>query len=611
MKKILYFAVLGLAAAAALSACTRDDDFLTEKPKTIYTIETAFDKSTQIDAVIASAYNKFIDINTWGEWEWSNTNDNGSATGTKTQGIFHGHGTDVLGPTKGKGSVNALLGNYWALKSDNSNFNNVWNDLYQVASYANLALEGLKVIEDIPSDEAVYLDAQARFFRGWAYLRLAEMFGGVPLVEELNQSVKLDYVRATREETYSFAIEDLKVAVAGLPAYPAQKGRAARGIAGHFLCEAYLGRGIESGNSSDYDLAVSAADAVITAYPIMTSRFGTRSEGSNGDGYPDNGTPRYKADGTPYFDLFCYGNYDYAKGNTESLMIAPGITYADFSAYGGTRVPYGYTCGSAYRDKQWSDAMKEVNNASSPWQGNIDKTLFRDGQLDASINCQAWDIVGSTDYSDEVVWDGYFATDDRNAQNIRYNPVVMDQDSPQYLQVVQKEWLKEEALLTRVSGKVTSLDYWGVDLDHAYMWGALYYFYGRDWYIARSAETYLLRAEAKLRKGDPSGAAADVNAVRARSNATYRYPSVDIYDILDERARELAWEEFRWNTLLRMGSKGSNEVMKTQLEKYSYGTNDTGAFAGQAFPSWTLFPIPETVIELNSELVMEQNFGWD
>ena len=63
--------------------------------------------------------------------------------------------------------------------------------------------------------------------------------------------------------------------------------------------------------------------------------------------------------------------------------------------------------------------------------------------------------------------------------------------------------------------------------------------------------------------------------------------------------------------LLRMGSKGSNEVMKTQLEKYSYGTNDTGAFAGQAFPSWTLFPIPETVIELNSELVMEQNFGWD
>lgn len=187
----------------------------------------------------------------------------------------------------------------------------------------------------------------------------------------------------------------------------------------------------------------------------------------------------------------------------------------------------------------------------------------------------------------------------------------MDQDSPQYLQVVQKEWLKEEALLTRVSGKVTSLDYWGVDLDHAYMWGALYYFYGRDWYIARSAETYLLRAEAKLRKGDTSGAAADVNAVRARSNATYRYPSVDIYDILDERARELAWEEFRWNTLLRMGSKGSNEVMKTQLEKYSYGTNDTGAFAGQAFPSWTLFPIPETVIELNSELVMEQNFGWD
>jgi len=86
MKKSLYFIVIGLSAAAAFSACTSDDEFLTEKPKNIYTIETAFNKSTQIDAVLASTYNKFIDLNTWGEWEWSNSTDNGSATGT-TKGV--------------------------------------------------------------------------------------------------------------------------------------------------------------------------------------------------------------------------------------------------------------------------------------------------------------------------------------------------------------------------------------------------------------------------------------------------------------------------------------------------------------------------------------------
>jgi hypothetical protein len=43
--------------------------------------------------------------------------------------------------------------------------------------------------------------------------------------------------------------------------------------------------------------------------------------------------------------------------------------------------------------------------------------------------------------------------------------------------------------------------------------------FGRDWYIARSAETYLLRAEAKLRSGDAAGAAEDINAVRSRAQA--------------------------------------------------------------------------------------------
>ena len=138
------------------------------------------------------------------------------------------------------------------------------------------------------------------------------------------------------------------------------------------------------------------------------------------------------------------------------------------------------------------------------------------------------------------------------------------------------------------------------------------YQYGRDWYIARSAETYLLRAEAKLRKGDKSGATADLNALRARANATRMYAEseVDIYTILDERARELAWEELRWPTLLRMGGNGTNEVMKTQLEHHSLGTEDVPMFAGQPFPEWTLFPIPFDVIALNTGAVLTQNPGW-
>ncbi|WP_262714405.1 RagB/SusD family nutrient uptake outer membrane protein [Ginsengibacter hankyongi] len=75
-----------------------------------------------------------------------------------------------------------------------------------------------------------------------------------------------------------------------------------------------------------------------------------------------------------------------------------------------------------------------------------------------------------------------------------------------------------------------------------------------DIYAIRLAETYLLRAEAYLDKGDIVNAAADVNVVRARANADPVAPgNVNIAYILDERARELMVEEPRWLTLARLG----------------------------------------------------------
>src|SRR5690606_30986152 len=75
-----------------------------------------------------------------------------------------------------------------------------------------------------------------------------------------------------------------------------------------------------------------------------------------------------------------------------------------------------------------------------------------------------------------------------------------------------------------------------------------------DSYIFRLAETYLLRAEAYIGKGDGVNAAKDVNIVRARANAspaTSEEMTIDY--ILDERARELHWEELRVLTLMRLG----------------------------------------------------------
>lgn len=607
MKKSLSITIGLMSLFCIFTACS-DEAFLTEEPKTIYTKENAFEKSTQVDAVLVGAYDQF---NTLHGYVISFFNP-------FPANFLHGDGSDVLGSTQGNSGVSSGFNNYWALRSNNNNFLQTWNTLYQIASLANLALTGLEQVEGIDAGEATYLAAQAKFFRGWAYLYLGEMFGGVPLVEQFMEELKFDYARSTREETYTFAINDLTEAAAGLPAYPKENGRVAQGVAKHFLAEAYLARGIETQNNSDYDMAISAANDVIAAHPLMTSRFGSRSEfGSQPAGIPDNGVQRYRPDGNVYYDLFQIGNYAYSSGNTESLMIYELATYDKTSVYGGAVMQLAVICGPAYRDKTWGGKYVAENLAAGagggPWMQNIDGNLFPGQQLGVHLT-GSWGLIGAMDYTDEYVWRDQFSTDMRNEQINRYNPVVMDKKSPYYLQTVTKDMLNDPPALSRVSAKITTWDIWGWNLDHCSSMGVFYCNqYGRDWYIARSAETYLLRAEAKLRKGDNTGAAADINAVRARANASYMYSAgeVDLYTILDERARELSWEEMRWPTLLRMGGHGENEVMHTQLENHSLGTEDTEMFKGQAFPSWTLFPIPFSVIDLNSGAVLEQNPGWD
>lgn len=607
--KIIYLALFA-ALTGTLSSCN-EDAFLTEDPKNLYTKDNAFEKTSQADAALVNAYVKFNNMN-----GYSNPFFGPDAAAN----ILHGDGSDVLGGTRGESDAAGSFSNYWALLPTHDNFNTLWTSLYQLASYANLALYGIESLGADPQDaETVYLTAQARFFRGWAYLRLAECFGGVPVVDKFSEELKFDYVRETREATYQFAIDDLDYAAKNLPDYPKTSGRLAKGVAYHFLSEAYLGMAAESGDKKYLTEAVKSADEVIKRHPLMTERFGSRSLGGiQPAGIPDNGIERYRADGNTFFDLFCIGNYSYFSGNTESLMIYEQPSYDNVAVNGGEILPFGSTVGPAYRDLSWNAAYLEENRAAGagggPWQTNIDGSLFPGQQLSIYLSMGTWGIIGATDYSDEYVWRDQFSEDDRNAQINRYNPVVMDSKSPQYLQAVTKDMLAVPASLSRVSGKITTWDLWGWNLDHCSAFGIPYCNqYGRDWYVARSAETYLLRAEAKLLGGDAPGAADDVNEVRKRANAAFMYSAADMNMevILDERARELSWEEMRWPTLLRMGGKDKNEIMHTQLEKHSMHTSDTGVFSGKEFPEWTLFAIPYSVIQLNSGARLDQNPGWN
>ncbi|SOE23856.1 Starch-binding associating with outer membrane [Spirosomataceae bacterium TFI 002] len=92
--------------------------------------------------------------------------------------------------------------------------------------------------------------------------------------------------------------------------------------------------------------------------------------------------------------------------------------------------------------------------------------------------------------------------------------------------------------------------------------------------VYRLAETYLIAAEAILRSGsgDPLPY---INAIRKRAKAA-ELTSVTLQDILDENARELAFEGERWFTLKRMGSEVLNRQMRTYAGDGEYFPNYFG-----------------------------------
>ena len=121
-----------------------------------------------------------------------------------------------------------------------------------------------------------------------------------------------------------------------------------------------------------------------------------------------------------------------------------------------------------------------------------------------------------------------------------------------------------------------------------------------DQYLLRLAETYLLRAEAYLLNQQPDKAAADVNVVRRRAKASdVSNANITLDYILDERARELCFEERRRLTLYRTG---------TYVER----TRRLNSFQGSQVEEYMcLFPIPYSFIEANTGAHIEQNPGYN
>lgn len=129
---------------------------------------------------------------------------------------------------------------------------------------------------------------------------------------------------------------------------------------------------------------------------------------------------------------------------------------------------------------------------------------------------------------------------------------------------------------------------------------------GNDMPIFRLADIYLMKAEAILRgatatsvNGELQNALVLLNKVRARAKATLAV-SVTEDILLDERARELYWENWRRNDLIRFNKYEDEYLIPGNIE-----FKDLYAPAMVKDTRKRLFPIPTSERKLNANL--EQN----
>jgi hypothetical protein len=593
-KKIKFLVNIGLVLfMLSFVRCKSDNEFLKENPKSFYTVDNVFSTSAQIDQTLITIYSQIRRliagdyIQNWLNWK---------GNGTDTQGVCQLRMANTFA-------------DYSLVNPNHATFYQTYSLWYSIIQEANLVLYASELpgISWASNAEKTYMVAQARFFRAYAYLNLGELFGGVPIVTEIISTPRYDFVRATRVETYKYAIDELIAIEKDLPETTAIGGRIVRGAAQHFLCELYLAMGTQmaaDGKSAEAQNAfvssITYGNKVINGgtYSLINARFGTRkSEQEIVIPVFDNGilnnpkSDTLKLTTNYYWDMFQEGNQNYQEGNSECIW----AVQIDYAAY-----------------KTTDNGTGSTNGALLPY------TAFRDcshGHLKGILEDQGGRgvmLVMPTGYTRDLIYSDKWNSDMRNSEicfrrrfkgNVPGDPFygkIIPWNELYNGRSVESENIRNRSYQWPISCKIATDKFTG--LADGQNRSNLF----RDEYVARLAETILLRAEAKQRSGDKVGAASDINLLRSRAKCSYLVTAADMDDkfdmILDERARELVYEEHRWNTLLRMGGT----IAVDRIRKYAYWPE---TLATLTF-NYNLWPIPQSVIDTNKDKKLEQNPGW-
>ena len=268
MKKYFNIIKLAIVTLVIIAEPSCQKDFLKETLKTDRSAE--FLKTDQgILQLAAGAYFQAFAVPTNGEWFYSATNygtDEFRIGGDPSNSPWNNYDQTF------NSIVTVVNGNTAA-----SNFQ--WDELYKGIGNANLLIEN--ATKSTSTSTAIKSTAlgEGYFIRAYLYLRLVSQYGAVPLQLDPLSTVKLEFTRSQPKDVYAQIIADLNKAKDLLPTTGAP-AKITKNAALHFLAKAHLFRASEVNSAwnsttlaTDLSTAVTLCDQVIAGHPLA-SDFG-------------------------------------------------------------------------------------------------------------------------------------------------------------------------------------------------------------------------------------------------------------------------------------------------------------------------------------------------
>jgi len=523
----------------------------------------------------------------------------------------------------------------------------LWEETYKGIMFANTIIHYVDGVQELDEATKNMYKGRAYFHRAFRYMALVFQFGDVPLVASLLESPKQNYRSTKRDAILQMITRDMELAVEWVPNQSeiGLTGMVNKGACRMLLAKCYLAIG-------EYAKAKEQTDILIneSGYALMEDNFGTFNDGGEAQTWPITRNV--------IWDLHRPENKLIAS-NREVIMGMPnrGTEAESFVKMLTMRILYPFVFDNRIQTKDGKQALLNIRRNTANYNASYDymrafgrgiatfrptsfqtKNLWRvNGMMDAT------DLRHSSASGNWIRMEDY-KVNNRESSEFGKPLTLFNPDNDRLLcSDTIRRWFDVPHYKFYLDDPVSEANIVGSDGHRGATNGAV-----ADWYLYRLPEAYLLRAEAKyyLNPGDAT-IKDDLNIIRQRAQCTQLYQgAVTIGDIMNERARELYWEEWRNVELKRVSlclarsgrpDEWGNTYNLETFDKQTGTDNQGGSYwyqrivhysmynkgpisvnsTGNNSPNYTMdkknmyWPIPEAAITGNKRGQLSQNFGYN